>query len=513
MTESPALRLSGITKRFGDIVANDGISLELGRGEVLALLGENGAGKTTLMSILFGHYSADAGTVEVEGRELPPGRPRAAIDAGVGMVHQHFSLAANLTVLENVMTGTEALWRPRSRVAAARRKLMDLAERFGLHVDPDRRLGDLSVGEQQRVEILKALYNEARILILDEPTAVLTAPEAERLYRILRGMAREGLSLIFISHKLHEVLEAADRIVVLRGGRSVAQRPADATTKDELAELMVGRRITRPMRAPATPGKPVLEARELSVARREATGLDKVSFTVREGETLGIVGVSGNGQSTLGQVLSGLLAPSSGELHILGRRITRPDVRALVEAGVGRIPEDRNHEGVIGALSVWENATLERIDSHRFSRLGVIDRAAARTFAQRVIEAFDVRGGGPDHRTQLLSGGNMQKLILGRNLMDGPRLLIAAQPTRGLDEGAIAAIHTRLLEARESGAAVLLISEDLDEVINLADRVQAIVGGRLSPEIPAERADARQLGLMMAGDWSAGAQQELQDAP
>ncbi len=501
MSEPVALRLSGITRRFGDTVANDDISLSLRRGEVLALLGENGAGKTTLMSILFGHYSADAGTVEVDGRPLPPGKPRAAIEAGVGMVHQHFSLAANLTVLENVMTGTERLWRPRSGVAAARRKLMALAERFELRVDPDRRLGDLSVGEQQRVEILKALYNEARILILDEPTAVLTPPEARHLYKTLRGMAREGLSLIFISHKLHEVMDAADRVVVLRRGRVIAERrPAD-TSKDELAELMVGRRITRPVRAPATPGDVVLAARDLSVPRAGGTGLERVSFTLRAGETLGIVGVSGNGQSALAQVMSGILAPGSGELTVLGRRITRADVPAMVRAGVGRIAEDRNHNGVVGELTLWENATLERIGARRFSRAGVIDRGAARAFTAQVIDGFDVRGGGPDHRTQLLSGGNVQKLILGRNLIDAPKLLIAAQPTRGLDEGAIAAVHARLLEARAEGAAVLLISEDLDEVIALADRIRAIVGGRLSPEIAAEDADARRLGLMMAGDW------------
>ncbi len=502
MSQPIALRLSGITRRFGETLANDDISLSLRRGEVLALLGENGAGKTTLMSILFGHYSADRGTVEVEGRALPPGNPRAAIEAGVGMVHQHFSLAENLTVLENVMTGTERLWRPRAGMAAARRKLMSLAERFALRVDPDRRVGDLSVGEQQRVEILKALYNQARILILDEPTAVLTPPEARHLYQTLRGMARDGVSLIFISHKLHEVMEAADRVVVLRRGRVVAERRPAETSKEVLAELMVGRRITRPVRAPATPGDVVVEARNLSVRRRGATGLHDVSFTLRAGETLGIVGVSGNGQSTLGQVMSGVVAPGAGALTILGRRITRADVPALVRAGVGRIAEDRNHEGVVGELTLWENATLERIGSRRFSRLGVIDRAAARDYTQKVIEGFDVRGGGPDHRTQLLSGGNMQKLILGRNLIDAPRVLIAAQPTRGLDEGAIAAVHARLLEARAAGAAVLLISEDLDEVINLADRIRAIVGGRLSPEIEAEEADARKLGLMMAGDWT-----------
>ena len=497
----PVLRLSGISKRFGPVIANEAISLELRRGELLALLGENGAGKTTLMSILFGHYTADDGAIEVEGRPLPPGRPRAAIDAGIGMVHQHFSLADNLTVLENVMTGSEPLWRLRSNGRAARRKLMAIAERFGLRVDPGRRVGDLSVGEQQRVEILKALYNDARILILDEPTAVLGELEAETLYATLRMMAQEGLSLIFISHKLREVMAAADRIVVLRGGRSVAERvPAD-TSRSELAELMVGRRITRPERAPATPGAPVVEAHAVSARHGEGTDLHDIDFTLHAGETLGIVGVAGNGQTALARLVSGLLAPAGGRLTILGRALRRPDVGALVRAGVGRIPEDRTREGVIAEFSLWENSVLERIDLPHFSRRGVVDRAAARRFTQEIIDGFDVRGGGPDHRASLLSGGNMQKLILGRNMIGGPRLLIAAQPTRGLDEGAIAAIHTRLLEARAAGAAVLLISEDLDEVIALADRIHAIADGRLSPPVPAGAADARRLGLMMAGDW------------
>jgi len=497
---TPVLQLTGITKRFGETLANDDISIELRQGELLALLGENGAGKTTLMSILFGHYTPDAGTVEVEGAVLPPGRPRAAIDAGVGMVHQHFSLAPNLTVLENVMTGTEGLFRLRSDTAGGRSKLLAIAERFGLAVDPDARLGDLSVGEQQRVEILKALYNDARILILDEPTAVLTNIEAANLFVILREMAAQGLSLIFISHKLNEVMAAADRVVVLRNGKVVAERATEATTKQELAELMVGRRVDRPVREPSAPGKPVLEAIAVDVTIGGATRLGGIDFTVHEGEVLGIVGVSGNGQTTLAHLVSGLVKPSAGTLRLFGSAMA-DGVQGLVEAGVGRIPEDRTSEGVIGELTIWENAVLERIGLQEFARWGLVDRQAARAFAARIIADFDVRGGDVDHRIRLLSGGNMQKLILGRNLDARPRLLIAAQPTRGLDEGAIAAVHTRILEARRDGTAILLISEDLDEVINLADRVQAIVKGRLSPAIAAEDADSRTLGLMMAGDW------------
>ncbi|MCC4298362.1 ABC transporter ATP-binding protein [Aurantimonas coralicida] len=496
------LSLEHITKRFGDFAANDDVSLTLRRGELVALLGENGAGKTTLMNILFGHYVPDAGRVLVAGEELPLGRPRAAIAAGVGMVHQHFTLAPNLTVLENVMTGTEPLLRWRSGKAAARRKLASLAERFGLVVDPAKRVGDLSVGEQQRVEILKALYNDAKILILDEPTAVLTRPEAETLFKTLRVMAAEGLSLIFISHKLHEVMAAADRVLVLRAGRMVAERATAATSNEELAELMVGRRVTRPVRAAAVPGNTVLAARDVSVTVGGAKRLSNVSFHLRERETLGIIGVSGNGQATLAHLVSGLVAPDAGGLSVLGEETSTLSPRDLVRRGVGRIPEDRNTEGAIGELAIWENAILERVRDAPFSKGGFVRQSTARAFAADVIDRFDIRGGSADSRTRLLSGGNMQKLIFGRNLAGSLKVLVAAQPTRGLDEGAIAAVHGEILAARDAGAGVLLISEDLDEVLALADRVQAIVGGRLSEPVPIESLDARRLGLMMAGEWA-----------
>ncbi len=506
MTSAPVLQLDSISKRFGAIQANDDISLSLAKGEVLALLGENGAGKTTLMSILFGHYVPDAGTIHIEGSELPAGRPRAAIRAGIGMVHQHFSLAPNLTVLENVMTGTEKLWSFKSERTAGRARLLSIASRFGLGVNPDARLGDLSVGEQQRVEILKALYNDARILILDEPTAVLTNIEAERLFQTLREMARQGLSLIFISHKLDEVISAADRVVVLRGGKVVAERRTGETSKAELAELMVGRRVTRPVREASTPGAVVFEAVGVTVTDGGQERLRDISFQLHAGETLGIIGVSGNGQATLSHLVSGLVGWSRGDIMLFGQPVTDVSVESLIDAGIGRIPEDRNKEGAIGELAVWENAVLERIASPRFSRHGLVDRKAGMAFAQEIIAEFDIRGGGPSTRTRLLSGGNMQKLILGRNLHDRPKILIAAQPTRGLDEGAVAAVHARILQARKEGTAVLLISEDLDEVIGLADRIQAIVKGRLSPPIDAQSADPRKLGLMMSGEWMSEAQ-------
>ena len=495
------LELKNITKRFGPLVANDDISLHLNQGEILSLLGENGAGKTTLMNILFGHYTADSGSVHVNGQVLPPGQPRAAIAAGVGMVHQHFTLAGNLTVLDNIMIGSEKLTRWASDRSGARRRLAGIAGRFGLPVDPDARIADLSVGERQRVEILKALYRQARTLILDEPTAVLARPEAERLFDTLRGMTATGLSIIFISHKLHEVMAASDRVVVLRAGKVVAERVTADTDQGELAELMVGRRVARPKPATQMPGADVVSAHRLTLTTGGQTRLDAMDFTVRAGEILGIVGVSGNGQAALGQVLSGLLRPTSGTVTLGGADLIRMTPRQLVQAGLARIPEDRQAEGVIGELTVWENAVLERLGDPAFARCGFVRRKAAQDFAKRLIDRFDIRGAGPDTRTRLLSGGNMQKLILGRNLTGSPRFILANQPTRGLDEGAIAAVHAELLAARAAGAAIVLITEDLEEAVGLADRIQAIVKGRLSVPVLPEAADARTLGLMMAGVW------------
>ena len=500
MDGGPVLELAGITKRFGPMLANDAIDLTLARGEILALLGENGAGKTTLMNILFGHYTADSGTVRAFGRELPPGDPKAAIAAGIGMVHQHFTLAANLTVLENVTVGTESLLSWRSDTRAARARLVELAERFGLVVDPDARVGDLSVGERQRVEILKSLYRHARVLILDEPTAVLTPQESERLFRTLRAMAADGLGIVFISHKLHEVTGHADRVVVLRQGRMVAERPAAGVARAELAELMVGRRVQHAQRQPATPRALVLTLDKVSVSAHGRLLLDRVDLQVRGGETLGIVGVAGNGQSTLSRLLAGLVAPDAGELRLYGHRPEVISPEAFVAASVARVPEDRHHEGVVPDMALYENAVLERLADHRFARRGLFRRAEAIGHARRLVETFDIRGGGPFVRTRLLSGGNMQKLILGRNLIESPRLIVASQPTRGLDEGAVADIHRRLLQARSTGAAILLISEDLDEIFRLADRVQVIFKGRLLPSMPIEQASEARLGLMMAGE-------------
>ncbi len=513
MTTPPLLRLTGITKRFGTLVANDGISLELDRGEVLALLGENGAGKSTLVSILFGHYVADAGSIEVDGQPLPPGVPKAALAAGIGMVHQHFTLADNLSVLDNVMLGTEPLWQPFSRRREARKQLLQTAQRFGLGVDPDARIGELSVGERQRVEILKALLSfgrkhGARILILDEPTAVLTPQESESLFATLARMVAAGLAIVFISHKLDEVLRVSQRIAVLRGGRLVRVLPAAGADKAMLAEAMVGRRVAPAVKHGRAPGAVVAA---LHGARVQGDGawplLAEADLDLRAGEVLAVAGVAGNGQQTLAELLCGERALDAGWLTIDGQPLpARP--RQWVRAGVARIPEDRHAVGVVGELPLWENALLERYASPAFARWGLIDRRRARAHAAALVQRFDVRGteaAGVDTPTRSLSGGNMQKLILGRALAGDPdstqasRLIVANQPTWGLDIGAVAYVHQQLLDACAAGAAVLLISEDLDEIFALADRIAVMHHGRLGPARARADWTLSAIGLAMAG--------------
>jgi simple sugar transport system ATP-binding protein len=441
---APVLRLSGITKRFGTLLANDAVSLELGAGEVLALLGENGAGKSTLVSILFGHYVADAGSIEVFGLPLPPGQPKASLAAGIGMVHQHFTLADNLSVLDNVVLGTEPLWQPFSHRREARARLADVARRFGLPVDPEARVVTLSVGERQRVEILKALYRGARILILDEPTAVLTPQESEALFDTLGQMVAQGLSIVFISHKLGEVLRVSNRVAVLRSGKLVAEAPVAGTTEAQLAQWMVGQSVAAPVRRPTANARDVVCAIEnVSTPAGVRDRLDAVSLQLRAGEIVAVAGVSGNGQVALAELLSGVRRAVSGTVRLDGKPLPADPAR-LVERGVARVPEDRHAVGVIGDLPVWENAVSERLRTRAFSRWSVVRRAAARRHAARVIEAFDVRGGGPLAPARALSGGNMQKLILGRALLAPagqvatPRLIVAHQPTWGLDIGAVA---------------------------------------------------------------------------
>jgi ABC-type uncharacterized transport system ATPase subunit len=497
------LALRGISKRFGPLVANDGISLDLAAGEVLALLGENGAGKSTLMSILFGHYTADEGHIEVFGQPLAPGQPKAALAAGIGMVHQHFTLADNLSVLDNVLMGTEPLWQPWSRRAESRHKLQAVAQRFGLPVAPDALIGSLSVGERQRVEILKALYRGARILILDEPTAVLTPQESEALFATLGQMVAQGLSIIFISHKLGEVLRVAHRVAVLRAGKLVAQAPAQGTTQAQLAQWMVGHAVSATQRHPgAGAGGDVCVLEGVGTALSGRDRLRDVSLALKAGEIVAIAGVSGNGQVALAELLCGVRPAARGTVRFLGEPLPA-NPALLVRRGVARIPEDRHAVGVVGDLPVWENVVSERLRSRDFSRALWVRRTAARAHAQRVLEAFDVRGGGALSPARALSGGNMQKLILGRALLapDGtpPRLIVAHQPTWGLDIGAVSYVQQQLVSARDAGAAVLLISDDLDEVMAMGDRIAVMHEGRLTHALPAHEWTRESIGLAMAG--------------
>jgi general nucleoside transport system ATP-binding protein len=516
MRTSPVLQLTRITKRFGALVANDAISLHLNPGEILALLGENGAGKSTLVSILFGHYTADAGHIEVFGKPLPPGNPKAALAAGIGMVHQHFTLADNLSVLDNVMIGSEPLWQLFSRRKAARAKLMDVARRFGLAVSPDAKVGDLSVGERQRVEILKALYRGARILILDEPTAVLTPQESEALFDTLGKMVAGGLSIIFISHKLGEVLRVSKRVAVLRGGELVAEAAASETTQAQLAQWMVGRSVASAQRRPAASvGHAVCRLDAVHTAGGGHDRLNGVSLALKAGEITAIAGVSGNGQLALAELLCGTRAATRGSVSLLDAAL-KASPAWLVTQGVARIPEDRHGVGVVGDLSVWENAVSERLRGAAFSSFGLIRRRAAQAHAGRIVREFDVRGGGLRLPARSLSGGNMQKLILGRALLSpdhtAPRLIVAHQPTWGLDIGALAYVQQQLIAARDAGAAVLVISDDLDEVLALGDRVAVMHAGRLTAALPANAWTREAIGLAMAGADSHAAE-HVEQAP
>jgi ABC-type uncharacterized transport system ATPase subunit len=494
------LRLDNITKTFGALVANDGISFELHEGEVIALLGENGAGKTTLMNILFGHYTADSGEVEVFGEKLPAGNPRATLAAGVGMVHQHFTLADNMTVLENIVLGTQPLWKPSFGRAQAKARILQLVEDYGLSVDPDARVGNLSVGERQRVEILKALYRDARILILDEPTAVLTPQETDDLFATMRKAVALGLSVIFISHKLHEVTAISNRVVVLRHGKLVAEALTAETDRHLLAEMMVREEVTPPDVQACTPGKALLELKAVTTPDRgSAPGLKAVDLQVRSGQIIGLAGVSGNGQSALAELVGGLIRPAQGALAVNGAAPVNWSPRTAVGAGIARIPEDRHKTGTIADFDLTENAVLELYAKAPYSRKGWMNWGVARDFTQNIIKTYDVRCPGPETRIRLLSGGNMQKLILGRVLETDPVIVLANQPVRGLDIGALTYVHAQLLAARDRGAAVILISEDLDEIVALSDLIHVISEGRLSPGFERGSKTTAELGVWMAG--------------
>jgi simple sugar transport system ATP-binding protein len=501
VTPPPLVELRGVTKRFGDLVANDAVDLTLHASEVHGVLGENGAGKTTLMRVLYGLTTPDEGLILVDGRPLVIGSPADAIAAGIGMVTQHFSLVRPMTVAENLALGRGRGLR--LDMAAARRRVAEAAERFGLHVDAEARVGDLSVGEQQRVEILKALARDCRVLILDEPTAVLVPQEVEALSETIRRFRAGGMAVVFISHKLTEVLDLTQRVTVLRRGAVVGSVETAATSERELASMMVGRPtvgVARDARELAgeqrRPQPPLLEIRGLDADRANGLpALRGIDLRVRRGEIVGVAGVSGNGQSELGEVLAGMRRPRAGSIEVDGVQLAGADVGRVMAAGVGRIPEDR-HASLVGELSVAHNLVLEHLED--FTTGGRLDERRIRARAEELIERFAIRAR-PADRVATLSGGNMQKVLLARVLARDPKLLVVSQPTRGLDVGATEYVRSVLLERRATGTAILLISEDLDELLGLADRLVVLYEGRIVGRLDAAEADGERLGLLMAG--------------
>jgi ABC-type uncharacterized transport system ATPase subunit len=490
----PLVELRGITKRFGNLVANDRVDLTIARGEVHALLGENGAGKTTLMRILYGLTRLDAGEVHVDGRSVVIASPRDAIAVGIGMVTQHFSLVRPMTVAENLALGRSGF---RFSEADAYRRVAQASERYGIRVSPTARVRDLSVGEQQRVEILKALARDCRLLILDEPTAVLVPQEVEGLFATLRQLVADGLAVVFISHKLGEVRRISDRVSVMRKGALVGTAPG-STDERELARMMVGRPVFGVERsaADATVDRPpALRVRDLHVAGRGVEALRGVSFEVTAGEVLGVAGVSGNGQTELVDVLAGMRRPDAGSVTVGEIELAGASPSQVVAAGVGRIPEDR-HASLVPELSVAQNLVLERIDD--FLVRGRLDERRIRSHAEELIDRFAIRAR-PEDRVAILSGGNVQKVLLARVLSRDPRVVVVSQPTRGLDIGATEYVRSELLARRTAGTAVLLVSEDLDELLALADRLIVLYEGRIVGEMRTAEADPDRLGLLMAG--------------
>jgi general nucleoside transport system ATP-binding protein len=507
----PALEARGIVKAFPGIVANDEVDFDLRTGEIHALLGENGAGKSTLMNILAGLYRPDAGEIRLDGAPVTFDSPSDAIAAGIGMVHQHFTLVPSLTVTENVLLGLSSprFWlRPRR----SEDEIAGLAARFGLRVDPRARIWQLSIGEQQRVEILKLLYRGSRILIMDEPTAVLAPQEVDELFRTLRSMTADGRSVVFISHKLGEVLAIADRITVMRRGKvTAAGIPATGTTTTELARRMVGREVLEVLdRTPFQPGEVVLSVRHVSADNdRGLPALRDVSLDVRAGEIAAIAAVAGNGQGELAQVITAL-RPCRGSVTIGGAEVANRPSGVAIRAGVAHVPEDRTGVGTSPNLSVADNLIMKRYRDPPVARGWFVDEVAARDLAQGLKDEYDIAAPSIDTEARLLSGGNLQRLIFAREIETGPRVMVAVQPTRGLDVGAIEAVHRVLLERRAAGTAILLISEDLDEILALADRVDVMYEGRIAGSFPVAEADIYEIGLLMTGG---GTESPVQPTP
>ena len=500
-TKQPVVRMSGITKRFLDVTANHNVTFDLYPGEICALLGENGAGKTTLMNILFGYYACDEGEIFIKGEKADLRAPKDAISRGVGMIHQHFALVPSQSVLENVIIGSDSGKGLFLDLKAARQELLKLQKRFGLKIDPDARVWTLSVGEQQKVEILKALYRDVDILIMDEPTAVLAPAETEELFRTLKSLVEEGRSVVFISHKLNEVMDISDRVVVLRGGRVVAERNTAETSIRELANLMVGRDLLEKIEKKSLDaGQFVLEIENLNALNdKNLPAIKGLNLAVRQREILGIAGISGNGQKELSEILFGMRHPTDGIIKVNGRLLKYGSPADAIQLKMGRIPEDRIDTGLLMDLTVAENMILENHSSPEYHRYGLMKAAKINQFCDELIGAYNIMTASRDAVTKSLSGGNLQKVMLARELAGGPAVVIASQPTRGLDVGAMEYIHQRILQERERGAGILLISEDLDEIFALSDHIVVMYEGKIMGGAIAEEASREQIGLWMSG--------------
>ncbi len=504
MDQPYAIEMLNITKRFPGIVANDNITLQLKKGEIHALLGENGAGKSTLMSVLFGLYQPEEGTIKKNGQVVEIKDPNDANALGIGMVHQHFKLVEVFSVLDNIIMGVEPTRGPFLQKDEARQKVMALSEKYGLKVDPDALVEDITVGMQQRTEILKMLYRENEILIFDEPTAVLTPQEIDELMEIMRGLKAEGKSILFITHKLNEIMAVADRCTVLRKGKGIGTVNVADTTKEELSRMMVGRSVDFVVhKEPAKPGDVVLDVKDLTVASKvhKNNAVKNVSFQVRAGEILCIAGIDGNGQSELVYGLTGIEPLAGGTISLKGQDITHASIRKRSVSGMSHIPEDRHKYGLVLDYTLEDNMVLQRYFEPQFvSKAGFLKRKAIRDYANRLIEQYDVRSGqGPVTIARSMSGGNQQKAIVAREIDRDPELLIAVQPTRGLDVGAIEYIHSQIVAQRDEGKAVLLVSLELDEVMSLSDRILVMYEGEIVGELDPKATTVEELGLYMAG--------------